>query len=119
MSEHDLTALERRGWDALSADGEAAREFYERVLDERVVMLLPGGMVLDDRAGIIESLSGRPWSRYALDDLRAFQPTEDLGIVTYGAVARRDGEEYSALVSSVYVLRGGAWRLALHQQTPR
>ena len=120
MSErNDLAELERQGWTALSSDGASARAFYERVLDDRVVMLLPGGMVLDDRAQIVESMSGAPWSRHTLEDVRAVQLTDDTGIVTYGVVAARDDAEYSALMSSVYVRREGRWRLAFHQQTPR
>ena len=119
MPEHDLAALEKQGWDALSSNGETARAFYEQVLDERVVMLLPGGLALDDRATILESMSGRPWASYALDDMQSFQPTPDVGIVTYSAAARRGGQEYTAAISSVYVLRQGEWKLVLHQQTPR
>src|SRR3712207_2262403 len=112
MTEDELIGLERQGWDALSTDGETARAFYDRVLDERAVMLLPGGMVLDDRATLLESMSGQPWSRYALEDLRCFRPTPDTGLVTYGVVAERDGQQYSALMSSLYVRREDSWKLA-------
>lgn len=119
MDADDLEALERRGWDALSTHGEAARTFYEEVLDERVLMLLPGGMVLDDRSAIVEAMSGEPWSRYELEDVRTVRPSPDVAVVTYGVVAVRDGGEYSALMSSLYVRRDAGWRLAFHQQTPR
>jgi hypothetical protein len=115
MTEDELTGLERQGWDALSTDGESARAFYDRVLDERAVMLLPGGIVLDDRATMVESVSGQPWSRYALEDLGCFRPTPDAAIVPYGVVAERDGQQYSALMSSLYVRREDGWRLAFHQ----
>ena len=120
MAQNELFALEKQGWDALSSDGEAARVFYERVLDHTVVMLLPGGMVLDERAAIVDSMSGQPWSSYELQDMRLLQPVQDIGIVTYGVVAQRNGQQYSALMSSVYVRReDGLWKLAFHQQTPR
>ena len=119
MSEAQLAALERQGWESLSSHGEAARAFYDRVLDDRVVMVLPGGISLDDRATIVESMSGRPWTRYALEDLRSFRPTPDTGVVTYAVVAERDGQEYSALISSVYAKRSDGWKLVFHQQTPR
>jgi hypothetical protein len=61
-------------------------------------MLLPGGLVLDDRAVIVNSMSGQPWSSYELEDLRSFQPTEDTAVVTYGVVAQRDEQQYAALV---------------------
>jgi hypothetical protein len=119
MADDELIALERQGWDALSSTGEAARAFYERVLDEHVVMLLPGGLILDERAAIVESMSGSPWSRHALEDVRSLRPTTDTGVVIYGVVADRDGEGYSALVSSLYVRQRDGWKLAFHQQTPR
>jgi hypothetical protein len=117
--ENRLVELEEQGWRALSESGAAAREFYERVLDRAVVMLLPGGMVLDDRAAIIEAMSGKPWSSYQLRDLRAFHPTPDTGVVTYEVSAQRDGgPPYSALLSSLYVRRDDGWKLTFHQQTP-
>ena len=119
MARDELIDLERAGWEALSSSGEAARAFYERVLDRTVLMLLPGGMVLDERAAIVESMSGTPWSSFELEDVRCLQPTPDTAVVTYGVVARRESQEYSALMSSVYVRREAAWKLVFHQQTPR
>jgi len=116
----ELIALEEEGWRALSDGPEAATAFYERVLDDAVVMLLPGGLRLDDRATVIASLAGPPWASYDLESPRVLPLGEDTAVVTYGVVARRDGAApYSALMSSVYVRRGGRWRLVLHQQTPR
>jgi hypothetical protein len=119
MPDSQVIALEEQGWKALSAGGETARAFYERVLDREVVMLLPGGLALGERAVIVKSMSGPPWSSFELEDLRSFQPTEDTAVVTYGVVAQRDEQEYSALMSSVYVLRDDEWKLVFHQQTPR
>jgi len=119
MPTQEVVQLEEQGWKALSSGGEAARDFYERVLDDTVWMLLPGGLVLDDRATVVDSMSGQPWSSYELSDMRSFQPTDDTAVVTYGVVAHRDAAPYSALMSSVYVRRGHEWKLAFHQQTPR
>ena len=115
----ELIVLETDGWRALSEDGAAAQAFYGRVLDETVVMLLPGGLRLTDRAAILESMGGAPWASFALEDPQVVRLGEDGALVVYGVVAGRDGAEYSALVSSAYVRRDGAWRLVLHQQTPR
>ncbi|WP_449064885.1 DUF4440 domain-containing protein [Planomonospora algeriensis] len=120
MTRNEPADLERQGWQALSSTPEAAAGFYERILDSEVVMLLPGGLALDDRAAVVASMSGRPWSSYELGDLRVSHPTGDTGLVVYGAVARRDGDPpYSALISSLYVRRPDGWKLAFHQQTPR
>jgi hypothetical protein len=111
--------LEERGWQALATEG-AAPEFYREVLDDTVVMLLPGGLVLDDRAAIIEAMSGPPWSAYRIGRLTERHPTADTGLVTYEVVARRgDGPEYAALIGSLYVRRPAGWRLTFHQQAPR
>jgi hypothetical protein len=115
----ELIALDTEGWRALCADGAAATEFCARVLDETVVMLLPGAMRLEDRDVILESMSGAPWTSFVVEDPRVLALGDDGGVVAYGVVAVRDGSEYSALVSSAYVRRAGAWRLTLHQQTPR
>jgi hypothetical protein len=116
----DCLEIERQGWQALSTSGAAATTYYGRILDSDVVMLLPGGMVLDDRTSIIEAMSGQPWASFELADLRALHPLPDTCVVTYAVVASRQGSPaYSALVSSLYVRREDGWRLAFHQQTPR
>ena len=115
----ELIALETDGWRALSADAATATEFYGRLLDEEVVMLLPGGMRLSDRDEILGSMGGPPWASFELEDPQVVALGSDGAIVLYGVVAVRDGAEYSALVSSAYVRRADGWRMALHQQTPR
>ncbi|MGY1824160.1 DUF4440 domain-containing protein [Geodermatophilus sp. SYSU D00079] len=116
----DLAALEERGWQALSTSAEAALAFYDRVLDDDVEMLLPGGMRLDDRATVLAAMGGPPWSSHALEDVVVRRLSADSGLVTYGVVAQREGvAPYSALISSAYVRRDDGWRLVFHQQTPR
>jgi hypothetical protein len=118
MTRHDdLVALEREAWAALSTDGAAA-PFYDDVLAEHVLMLLPGGMVIDDRTQVVESMSGAPWSSYELSDERVIDLTEESAVVAYRATAVRDGQQYTALFNSTYVLEDGDWHLAVHQQTP-
>ena len=119
MTQHELADLEEQGWQALSSTGAAAAGFYQRVLDETVVMLLPGGMLIDDRE-TIKSVSAQPWSSYQLHGVRVLQPAPDMGIVVYEVTAKREGAgSYSALMGSLYVRRGDGWKLAMHQQTPR
>jgi hypothetical protein len=120
MVHDELIDLERRGWEALSASPDEATAFYDRVLDAEVAMLLPGGMVIDDRASALAAMGGQPWASYALADERVLALGDDAGVVLYAVVAERSGAPaYSALVSSTYVRRDGGWRLAAHQQTPR
>ena len=115
----ELIALEIEGWRALAADGAAATEFYSRLLDKSVVMLLPGGVRLGDRYVILESMSGAPWTSFELEDPQVIDLGAAGAIVVYGVVAVREGAAYSALVSSAYVRHDEGWRLVFHQQTPR
>ncbi len=117
MSE-ELIELERAGWDALSAGGDAAEAFYDEVLAPEVLMLLPGGMVLDRREQAIASMGGAPWDGFQLSDERVLRLGRDGAVVAYRASATRTRQEYEALINSTYVLVEGRWRLALHQQTP-
>jgi hypothetical protein len=120
MAHSELIELEERAWGALSSSGEAAVGFFGQILDRTALMLLPGGLVRDDRAAMLEAMSGQPWSRYDLPDMRVIHPAPDVGVLAYGVVALREGSpEYSALVSGTYVRGGDGWRLVLHQQTPR
>jgi hypothetical protein len=118
--DHDAIDLEHDGWKALSTDGHAVRAFYERVLDRHPLMLLPGGLRLEGQADILRSMSGPPWTHVELEKPEAWELGQDVAVVVYGVVAQReDGSAYSAQVSSTYVRRADAWKLALHQQTPR
>ena len=114
----ELLELEREGWDALSTDGEAATAYYDRVLAGDVLMLLPGGMVIDDRATVVASRQGAAWQSYEMTDEHVVPLGEDAAVVGYRATATRDDEPYTALFNSTYVRAGGEWKLAVHQQTP-
>ena len=114
----DLLELERAGWQALSAGGDEAASFYAEVLAKDVLMLLPGGMVVDDRDRVIDSMRGAPWTSFELTDERVLDLSRDSAVVAYQATARREGSEYRALFNSTYVRENDSWKLALHQQTP-
>jgi hypothetical protein len=73
MTPHDeeLVRLEEAGWRALASSGEAAAAFYDRVLAARILAVLPGGMVIDDRDEMISAMGGAPWDSYRLSDMRS------------------------------------------------
>jgi hypothetical protein len=114
----DLVELERSGWNALATSADDAAAFYEGVLARRVLMLLPGGMVIDDRARVVDSMRGAPWDSFELAGETVLPLSDSSAVVAYRARARRGDAEYEALIASTYVREDGAWRLALHQQTP-
>ena len=119
MGEHDvLIDREREAWRALSTPGAAAG-FYADVLADDVLFLLPGDLVIDDRQAVIDSMGGPPWSSFDLTAMRVVSLSPTSAVVTYRGSAVRDGQTYTALFSSTYVLDlAGSWRLRLHQQTP-
>ena len=117
-AQQTLLSLERAGWDALSTSGEAAAEFFGRILASNVLMLLPGGIVIDDRQQAIEAMRGTPWSTFELVDERIVELGDGVAVVAYRASARRVEGEYTALFNSTYVREDGTWHLVLHQQTP-
>ncbi len=113
----DPLELERAGWRAL-ATGGAAAGFYAEVLADDVLILMPGGTVIDDRDAVVASMSGPPWSSFELSDERVLTPAADCTVVAYRARARRGNHDYEALISSTYARRRDAWKLAVHQHTP-
>ena len=115
-----VVRLEKDRWHAMSSGGEVARAFHERVLDDRALMLLPEGAVLDDRDVIIEAVSQRPWTSYDLDEPVVVALTGNVAVISYGVTAHHKGiPTHSAQVSSTYVRRAAGWKLALLQEIPR
>ena len=114
--ERVLLALEEEGWNALSGPNGAA--YYREHMAGDGLMVFPG-MVLDKEATVQAIAQAEPWSWFRIEEPRAVLLGQDAGVLTYRAAARRSGGPvYRALMSSVYVRRGGVWLLALHQQTP-
>ncbi|QBI52242.1 nuclear transport factor 2 family protein [Streptomonospora litoralis] len=114
----ELLELEHQGWRSL-CDGTGS-DFYGSIMTEDGVMVLAHGQVFD-RPTVIASLQDAPpWSGYEISGERVVGLGEDSAALVYRARADRGGPgtEFTALMSSAYVRRGGAWRLAVYQQTP-
>ena len=109
-----LLALERRFW-----KGDAA--FYERHLSADAVMALPVAAGILRRDQIVSSVAAAPrWTQLRIVNPRVVRLSDTSAMLTYRAQASRDGDPapYLAVASSAYVLAGGEWQLAFHQQTP-
>ena len=114
----ELIDLEEQGWRALSTQGDAGRTFYATVLREDAVMLFPGGMRIEGRAKILESLGAQPWQSFQIQNPQFLQLSTNVAALLYKVTAQRaDSPPYTALISSTYV-RDKSWQLVLHQQTP-
>lgn len=81
-------------------------------------MLFPGGMVIDDRAQVVDSMRGDPWDSFEMREERVVPLGEDSAIVAYHVQAQRGEMHYEALLNSTYVREDGDWHRVLHQQTP-
>jgi ketosteroid isomerase-like protein len=104
-------ASERR---LTEGDGDAYRE----LLTDDAVVVVPG-QVLDKEACAAAIDASGGWDEVALDDARLVHVDDDAAFVTYRFTGRRgESARYAALMTSLYTRRDGAWRLALHQQTP-
>lgn len=115
---HDLLDIEHQALEVLSSSAEAATAFYEEVLAREVLMLFPGGVVIEDRADVISSMGGPPWDGFEISDERVLELGDTVAAVVYRATAKRGESEYTALFNSTYIREDGTWMLALHQQTP-
>jgi hypothetical protein len=114
-----LLELEKLGWDALSTTREAAQAFYGTLLADEAVTIFPGGMMIAGKDEILESIDAQPWESFHIEAPQVIMLAGDAGAVVYRVTAQRAGPDpYVALISSVYTLQEGDWKLALHQQTP-
>jgi Domain of unknown function (DUF4440) len=112
---HELMALERQGWAALSR-GEG-RDFYGEILADDAIVVVPGA-VLDKEQTLASWDDVAPWQWYDLVG-REVLDFRCAAVVIYDVTARRRLESpYRATVSSTYALRPQGWRLVVHQQTP-
>ena len=115
----DLIELEEGGWQALSSEVDAGRQFYSAVLRDDAIMLFPGGMILDGKQRILDSLSSQPWKSFQIEDPIVHLLSEDVGTLVYRVTAQREeSNPYKALISSTYARTDGKWKLVVHQQTP-
>lgn len=114
----ELFDLEQKGWQALSREGEAGKRFYEFILREDAVMLLPNGMRIEGRERILQSFGTQPWKTFQIENAKVISLSVNAATLVYRVTAQREGgQPYEALVSSTYV-RDRKWQLVVHQQTP-
>lgn len=109
-----LLAQENQFW----SGGE---DFYRENLTDDALMAFPGPSGLMERDAAIEAIAQAPrWDDVGFKGVRLLRLNVTAATLVYEAHALRRGEDepYSAIVSSVYVERGGIWKLNFHQQTP-
>jgi hypothetical protein len=115
----ELIELERAGWASL-CDG-TGDVFYGQTMTSDAVMVLANGSVMT-RDEVVAALGqAPPWASYEMADVRVVPIGEDSAALVYVGTGHRDGDDppFVAVMSSIYVKRDGAWKLALYQQTPK
>mgnify|MGYP001189039177 CR=1 FL=1 len=115
---NQLLELEHAGWRSL-CDGTGA-DFYGSLMTSECRMVLANGAVLT-RDDVIASLEhARTWSSYTIDEPVAVTASEDVVAVIYTGTGHRDGnDDFTGVMTSVYLRTGTGWRLAHYQQTPK
>jgi hypothetical protein len=108
-----LLHLESQFWEAAGNP-----EFYDaHFADDGLMAFSVGIMAKPEVLTVMEGAS--EWSSFTIDDPRFVEVGDDVAALVYATVAQDErGEEYRAVITSVYVNRGGEWILVLHQQTP-
>lgn len=116
---HDeLLELEHAGWRSL-CDSTGA-DYYGGIMTPDARMVLANGAVMS-RSDVIESLrQAPPWASYEIDDPVVVRIGKDAVALLYVGTGHRDeGEDFTGVMTSVYVPTDDGWKLALYQQTPK
>ncbi|MBW4647782.1 MAG: nuclear transport factor 2 family protein [Kastovskya adunca ATA6-11-RM4] len=115
----DLINLEEQGWKILSTRRDLAIEFFEELLIDEAVMVFPGGMMMRGKQNILAVIDSQPWKSFQIEEQQVISLSLNVAAIVYKVTAQREGSDsYIALISSVYTLHEGQWKLTLHQQTP-
>jgi hypothetical protein len=108
-----LLHLESQFWEAAGDP-----EFYDAHFADDGLMAFTVGIIA--KPEVLAATKAAPgWSSFTIDDPRYVEVGDDVAALVYATEAEDGrGEEYRAVVTSVYVNRGGEWILVIHQQTP-
>jgi uncharacterized protein DUF4440 len=110
----DLIEAEKRLWNAAGD-----RDAYAAGITDDALHIFPEWGIVEREPVLGAIASARPWQSFTMDDLHVVELGPRSAALVYKTRAvRRGAEPYDAAITSVYVERGGAWRLAIHQQNP-
>lgn len=97
--------------------------YHASLIEEAMLVFPETGVIGRDQAVAAirrENAESRRWDDVDFRDVTSMRLGKEAALLTYKVTARwNDGSPpVTALATSVYVLRGDDWKLALHQQTP-
>jgi hypothetical protein len=115
--ETQLLEVEKRLW------RNDAELYHDHLTDEALLVFPETGVITRDVAVDairVENAEGRRWAEVDFEGVHSVRLTDEVALLTYRVTARwqHEASNYSALASSVYIKRDGAWKLGFHQQSP-
>ncbi|KAF2130522.1 hypothetical protein P153DRAFT_288600 [Dothidotthia symphoricarpi CBS 119687] len=113
-----VCSLEHQAWTALCSSGASLLP----LLSANPVMIFPGNLILSAVSSptVHEMLQGpefKPWAEYKLSHDEVVVLGADSALIYYRVEATRADETFRAICSSAWILEGGGWKMAHHQQT--
>lgn len=115
MDQSKLIELEKSFWNA-SNDADT----YSRLMaDDAISVIEPMGFI--DKASAVEAAKQAPgWNEVTFQDAKVIDLTDDCKALIYhgSAVDKVKGEPYNGSIVSIWVNRGGEWKLALTSHQP-
>lgn len=109
----DLLRIEQRFW-------TGGPEAYLEHVDEECLVVFADMAQVMKRGDIAKTAEGGRWRDVDMKPKGQIEVAPDCVVIAYEiqAVRAKDGTPHCAYCSSLYVRRGGDWKLAFHQQTP-
>jgi len=113
----ELLELETAGWRSL-CDGTGG-DFYGSVMTADARMVLAGGVVMT-RSEVADALRhAPPWASFTIEAPTVTQLGETIAMLVYTGTGHRDGgDDFTAIMTTVYAHGSAGWRIAHYQQTP-
>lgn len=111
--------LSRLG-DFLDAIASGDVGFFEQNLTDEAMLIFPGERNMYTKAECVAAMAGHPvYHKYDLTDPHIVHIGESTAVFTHHATVMHEQHErpMSVTASTVFVHRGGEWRMALHQWT--
>jgi hypothetical protein len=116
--EQDLKKIEEGFWYAAGAGKQGA--YYREYMAEKGIAVMPEPypvMTKQDAINMADEVMA-PWEDVRIENPRFLPLGAKSVAMVYHGKAMRNGQPYSANITSVYVKDNGSWKLALHQQSP-
>ena len=118
---HDeILNLEEGTWEAVKEGGGSLIPY----LSQDCLMIFPGAPDIVSASSdpplheILTHQDIKPWTSYRMKDVAVINLGSGAASITYKVKAERDGNEYRAMMTTVWRNADGQWRIVLHQQTP-